>query len=460
MKTDTTSHYIFRAYDIRGIVGVDLDSMSMLRIGRAVGIYSKSRFNIDKIIIGRDIRKTSDMLALAMISGLLETGVDVYDLGVLPVGVLLKKLFTLKGTIGAYVTASHLPPEYNGLKLMHYTGMYFDSSDITRIKEIFMKNSFHEQWDTVGKYHVVVGELENYINHLSAEFSDLKGINVAIDCGNGATCLTAPRIFKNVAGLVIELNCDIDPYFRARGAEPTPENIVELVRIVKSRELDFGVAYDGDGDRALFVDCSGRFLSPEEVAIVLIEGLDLRGDIVASIDCSRLLEDYAESRGLKVYRSRVGHNFVIKKMADCNAIIGVERSGHIALSTYRYADDGVLISLLVGRAIQSLGRKYTSLIESRYHMKSTKLKVHEQLKIRVMEHLKERIESMEEGKITLIDGVKLDLEEGWVLIRPSNTEPVVRITVEAKNPKKLDELFKKYVEICKQTIELASRSTH
>ena len=451
------SLHIFRAYDIRGVIGIDIDTVNMTRIGRSLGIYLRSKLNTNRIIIGRDIRKTSSMLSLATISGLLEMGIDVYDIGVLPVGVLLRKLLTVRDTVGAYITASHLPPEYNGLKLIHGSGVYFSSDEIAEIKEIYTRDHAPRSWKEVGKYWIITGEIENYINSLVAEFSDLKSIGIVLDCGNGATCLTAPRIFKSITSRTIELNCNIDPYFRGRGAEPIPSNIVELMHVVKSKSMDYGVAYDGDGDRAIFVDYRGEFLPPEEVAIILVEGLGLRGSIVASIDCSKILEDYAESKGLKVYRSRVGHNFVIEKMIECNAIIGVERSGHIALSSYQYVDDGVLISLLLGRAILNTGREYVSLIESNYCMKSTKLRVKEELKSKIMNYLRRRIESMEEGTITLIDGIRLDLEDGWILIRPSNTEPVIRVTVEARDSTKLDKYFVRYVEMCRDTIRSLSK---
>lgn len=437
--------HIFRRYDIRGIFGKDLTPEIVSRIGLSVAFYSPCTF-----AVGGDIRKSTPIIMNSLISGLTSGGVDVYDIGIVPIGTAIYSTFH-KGLGMAYVTASHLPPEWNGIKLSRPKGDLMVGRDIVDIMNIFYSKEFSpKDYLHVGKV-VKVEILEEYTSFL---LKHLKGGNlkVVIDCGNGVAAKVAPQILRDLGYKVVTINCDIDPRFPARGSEPEPEKLQLLSKIVRETNADFGVAFDGDGDRTLFLDEKGNFLSAEQAAIVMLEGGE-RGDIVANVECSTILDSYAQEKCCKIYRVPVGRTFMIRKMQKRNAVLGVESSGHFVASKNLNMDDGIVTLIYFAYSLSNIGKPLSQIIPEKLPFKRIRIDVaNDKVKFALMEKLKDRLATMSD-KVSFIDGIRIDLEHGWVLIRPSNTEPVIRVTIEAYTEEKLKSLEDKFLGIIREQMK-------
>ncbi|OYT61702.1 MAG: hypothetical protein B6U69_03145 [Thermofilum sp. ex4484_15] len=424
--------HIFRAYDIRGIYNKELIPEFLVEIGLAAVSY----LGEDTYLTGMDVRASSPVLYEALITGLRAGGAKVIDTGTLPIGALLYGCSKMDEGYAAYITASHLPPEWNGVKFFFAGGLGIEPRDNYGLRDVFIRGEYRRaSWSRIGK-RLKVNLLEEYLEFLTNSF-ELNGIKVGLDCGNGATVLTAPYAFKEVGAKIKALNAFIDPSFSSRGPEPRPDNLHELSNLIRREKLDFGVAYDGDGDRGIFVNCEGKYMCPEEVSIVILEGLKLRGKVVATVDASMILDDYCRERGLELIRVPVGHNFVMKEVKKSEAVLGVEHSGHILVpgklgkGRIFAADDALWASMKFAEAYSKLGRNIEELVPRKYIYRSLKVKVKEQDKGRIMELLKKSLLS-KYSDIETIDGIKLYMENSWLLIRPSNTEPVIRVSVEAE----------------------------
>lgn len=419
----------FRLYDIRGIYGREITPDVMSRIGLAISHYLQGRY-----AVGMDIRASSQLLRLALMSGLLSGGSDVIDVGAVPIGAAMY-MATHRGYAAAYITASHLPAEWNGVKLFREGGDPMVGEEISEIKRIFFSQLECRKPGRYARYEV----LPEYEEFLLSKVSS-PNLRVVIDCGNGAASLIVPQLLRDAGFEVYALNADPDPRFPGRGSEPTPERLVELREEVVKRKAHFGAALDGDGDRVVFVDDRGRILSAEQTAAVMLEGLGF-GDVVANVECSMVIEELVGAKGYKVYRVPVGRTFVVREVLKRGAILGVESSGHYVTWNACNLDDGLLSLLYFAEAASRLG-KVSQAVPPLYPVCKVKVEVPEECKGGIMELLKEELASS--YAVELIDGVKVKLEEGWVLIRPSNTEPVIRITSEAVKAEDARSLAEKF----------------
>lgn len=435
--------HIFRAYDIRGLFNVDLFPEYFTLIGKAVATYENNDF-----IIGCDVRYSSTLLKYSLIAGILSTGHDVYDIGIVPIGAAFYSILFFKKMSLAYITASHLPPEWNGVKLCHRNGLYFTPSEIKKLYELIKRKELSVcKWNEVGKIHKrdIIYE---YIDFLCSLASKISSLRVILDLGNGATSIVAPKVFRRLGLHVFSIFEDVDPTFSGRGPEPTPEKLKILGEIVKKLRADVGIAYDGDGDRVMFTDENGTPLLAEQAAIVFFEG-GLKGNIVASIDCSAILDEYIESRGYKVIRIPVGHTYMVRKVIELNAPLGVEHSGHFAVGKYSKLDDGILASIKFCEALSNIGEPISKIVPKPYPSIRFKVKVDDHNKFKVIEILKEKYEK-EYSHIETIDGIRIIEDNYWVLIRPSNTEPIIRISIEAKSKELLKSLPNKFISEVKE----------
>lgn len=425
--------HIFRAYDIRGIFGKDLTPDIAAAIGMALGTYDPGRF-----IVGGDIRTSTPVIKQALTAGLAATGCDVIDIGIVPIGAAIYACWTRKAST-AYVTASHLPPEWNGIKLYGRRALSYTSEEIKEVGRIFSTESFRlVGWDGLGK--VAVEEvLEEYKGYL-AKFATVSGFKIVVDCGNGATALIVPQLLREIGHTVIEINCEIDAKFPGRGAEPEPEKLGELSRAVVENNADLGMAFDGDGDRVVFVDKNGRILSAEQIAVIMLAG-GVKGDVVANVECSSVLDEYVSSYGGKVYRVPVGHTFMVRKVVETGAVLGVEKSSHFSVPLNPLMEEGILTSIYFIECLAKLGDRISEYIPEVRPIKRLKIPVEEEIKFEVAERVKEKILERFED-VDTIDGVRVNLDQGWFLIRPSNTEPLIRITSEGVNEKETYKLLK------------------
>ena len=425
---------IFRAYDIRGIYGKDLTVEIMKNIGKAVGTYSPGDFTV-----GRDFREHSDELEKAFISGVTSTGSNVHVIGTCPASLCVFANWQLKNNVAAYITASHLPANWNGIKFFHQDGVGFFEEENKKLEQIHLSEDFKKGDGTVEN---ISGMEEKYINFI-AEKTKPKKLKVVIDFGNGVACLIVPKILKR-------LNIDAkylfdwpDPTFPNRDPEPKPETLTALSKKIVEEKADLGVAFDADGDRALFADEKGRVMMAEQSAVFLMRDLmkTRRGPIVANIECSSLIDEEAEKYGQPVFRIPVGHTFLVQQTKEHNAILGVEKSGHICVPKFYWFDDAIINSAYLMEIVSNLGRKVSEMVYElpKEFFERLEIDSTDEKKFKVMDKVKE--EAMKTyGKIVTIDGVKVDFSDSWALIRASNTSPKLRLTLEAKSQRRLQEL--------------------
>ena len=428
--------HIFRRYDIRGVFNKDLNVEIMARIGVAVANFHRADY-----VVGGDGRGSTIPLKLALISGLLSAGADVTDIGVVPIGAAIYANLRLRKAM-AYVTASHLPPEWNGVKLSRSNGDLIVGEGVYAIRKLFYSDSRLERarYDGVGKLSKL-DILPSYMDFLSEQMES-SNLRIVVDCGNGVASLVAPYVLRENSHEVYCVNCDVDPRFPGRGSEPTLENIKELEDAAKKFKANFGVAFDGDGDRTIFVDEQGVPLTAEQAAIVMLEGGEF-GDIVANVECSMVLEEYVKSHGKKVYRVPVGRTFMVNKMKETGAVLGVESSGHYVVRRGINYDDGLLTLVHFADAVASLEKPISKIVPQVYPLLRDKVPVNDRIKFELMEHFKEKLKA-EYGDVETVDGVRVNFENSWILVRPSNTEPIIRLTAEAQTKEKALELLRKF----------------
>jgi phosphomannomutase len=276
-----------------------------------------------------------------------------------------------------------------------------------------------------------------------------------IDCGNGSMSMTAPDIFKKLGFKVKELYCKPDPNFSNRGSEPTFKNTKDLRKKVKKEKADFGVAFDGDGDRAIIIDDKGKYLKGDQVGIIIAKYIlksSKNKKIIATIPCSMALEK--ELRSADIIRVPVGHTFIILNCKKKKAILGMEESGHFCLPQYFLFDDAILIPLKVAELILKESKKLSKFVKTIkiYPFKELKFDCPDQNKFKLIDNLIQKF-LKDHKRVSHIDGVRIDFNYGWILIRPSNTSPSVRLYIEAKDKLKLKKLEEKFSKILKKEIK-------
>jgi phosphomannomutase len=435
---------IFRAYDIRGVYGKDLTPEIMEKIGMAAGTYSGGDFTI-----GRDFREHSDELEKSFISGVTSTGSNAHLVGAGPASLCVFANWQLKNNVAAYVTASHLPANWNGIKLFHQDGVGFFEDENKGLEQTMLSASFKKGDGTV---EGVEGMEEKYINFI-AERVKPERLKVVVDFGNGAACLLVTKILKRLNVEARYLFDWPDPTFSNRDPEPTPESLAALSKSVVEEKADLGVAFDADGDRAVFADENGRVLETEQSAVFLIRDImkTQRGPIVANIECSSLIDEEAKKFGQQVFRIPVGHTFLVQQTKEHNAVLGVEKSGHVCVPKFYWFDDAIINSVYMMEIVSKLGANVSEVVDSlppeffvRLEIDSTDTE-----KFDVVNRIKEKA-LKKYDKVVTIDGVRIDFPDSWALIRASNTSPKIRLTVQAKNQERLQKLKEEMMALIAQ----------
>jgi phosphomannomutase len=426
---------IFRAYDIRGVYGKDLTKEVMKKIGMAVGTYIPGDFTV-----GRDFREHSDELEDAFVSGVVSTGSNARLVGPCPASVCVFSNWKLKNDVAAYVTASHLPAEWNGIKFFHQDGVGFFEEENKKLEVLHKSGPFRKGEGSVEKAEGVEQEYIGFIKERIAP----KRLKVVADFGNGAACLVVPKILREFNNVEAKYLYDWpDATFPNRDPEPKAETVTELCERVVEEEADLGVAFDADGDRALFVDDLGEVMMAEQSAVLFMRDLmGVRlGPVVANIECSSLIDEEVGKFGQRVFRIPVGHTFLVQQTKERNAVLGVEKSGHICVPKFYWFDDAVINSVYMMEIVSKLGRKVSEVVAEmpKDYFFRTEIKSTDERKFGVVERIKKQAEAKYD-RITAIDGVRIDFPDSWALIRASNTSPLLRLTVEAKNEERLGEL--------------------
>jgi len=440
---------IFRAYDIRGRYQKEIDQTVFYQIGRAAGTYLKDQLKGNILTVGNDIRKTSESLSAAFIAGVTSTGVNVVDTGTSSFGQTLFHGWNQGHDLISFITASHLPAEWNGVKFYYGDGVGLPEQELMKIRDLTLSgNAIEASWRESGSIQKV-NPRKAYQDFFTSHFRYDKPLRVAVDCGGGSMTLSAVSVLESLGITVVPVFCDPDPLFSVRPSDPKPENLDVLVQTVKTEGCDFGVAFDGDGDRSVIVDESGTILSADKTGILLGKyGLkDQKGTIIANVECSKAVEEQLSPLGFIIKHIQVGHTFLTLHAKKEQAPLGIESSGHLIMPEYFLFDDALIVPLKIAEILNNRSETLSVLQRDipMYPRKKLEIECADSLKFNVIDRLKTKLSNQYEDANTL-DGVRVDLDHGWVLIRASNTSPVIRVTVEADNEDQIKDLTKRFMD--------------
>ena len=435
---------IFRQYDIRGIWQEDLTPAVAELIGRGYASYLLKSItdNKAKISVGWDARLHSPAIRDSVIKGITGSGIDVIDLGMCPTPLQYYSLYTLPLDGGVMITGSHNPPEFNGFKLSVGKGTIFGDS-IQEIRKIIDAQDFKSGTGTVEYYPVI----EHYINYVKDKFDSLKGIKVVVDAGNGTGGIVAPKIMKALGADVVELYCEPDGNFPNHHPDPTPEeSLVDLIARVKQEKAHAGIGYDGDADRIGVVDEEGNVIWGDRLMIIFSRDIlkeNPGAKIIGEVKCSQTLYNDIAAHGGVPIMWKTGHSLIKEKMKKEEALLAGEMSGHIFFK-HRYFgyDDAVYASLRLMEVIKKAGEPYSTkaLLKDVPHVIATpeiRFDCPDEIKFSIVEKARNAFNEYE--SIT-IDGIRIKFDDGWALIRASNTQPVLVLRFEAQNVIRLNEI--------------------
>ena len=431
---------IFRSYDVRGIYGKDIDENIMKRIGAAF-----SSMSTETIVVANDMRISSSSLKKAFIDG---CNKKIIDCGCVPLGVGM--LHAMGKHDYAYITASHMPKEWNGVKFFHKNGIGFGEKENKKIGQLFSTIRVKGRPEVVQEN--VTKFIDNYRSYVRGKIKISKKIRVVLDCGNGMAGVVAKQLFSDSGFDVEAIYEKLDGTFPNRDPEPSEDELKELRK--RSKNADMGIAYDGDGDRMLLVDNLGRKLTPEQSSyLVLLGAVSEKGPIVANVECTRLIDDIAKKIGKKIIRVPVGHTFLMQAVSDNKACFGMEVSGHYTLPYMAPIDDSLMVSIYAAAVLSKQNKKLSEIIDmiKTYPFERVNLECSDEKKFIIINNLTQKFRRKYKN-VTTMDGVRVDFPEGWVLIRASNTTPLIRLSVEAEDEKTLKTLKKKFSSTLKEEI--------
>jgi len=438
-KTDFD--HIFRAYDIRGIFGKDLTEEVATKIGAAFATFLEGK----TVVVGRDVRISGEQLRDALVSGLISR-CNVTDVGVVPTPLLYFAANRLQKDAGIMVTASHNPPQWNGFKAFRGQKGSIYGKDMETIRDYAKGIDPKKLGEPRGKTVCHEGIIREYQDFVQSKIRLERKLNVVADTANGTCGLVAPAIFERLGCDILTLNKKPDGTFPAHLPVPKAETLGELMNEVVRHKADFGVGYDGDGDRAVFIDEKGNLIPGDLTLLIFAKDILQKhrgGKVVYELSCSMAVEEYVKKLGGIPIVERVGHTFIMDKMIGEKALLGGEKSSHFYFADVYGMDDGVFASLKLAEILSKSDEKLSEMVASLPQYPSVYEKNFEcpdNLKFVVIEKLRSQFK--EYGLKTLnIDGVKLIEEDGWVILRASNTEPVVRISAEARTEEKLKQLY-------------------
>ncbi len=431
---------MFREYDIRGIAGKDMTEDDVVLIGKGVGTFLREH-GCSRLTVGCDCRLTSDLYSKKVIEGLMSTGCDVIDIGVCPTPVLYFSIQHLEQEGGVMVTASHNPKEYNGFKLC----LGLDSIHGEDIQTIF--NIIKEKSFVTGKGFLSAADvITPYKEFVENNITITKPIKVGVDAGNGTAGVVAVPVMKNLNCEVFDIYCDMDGTFPNHEADPTVEkNMQDLIALVKEKGLDVGIGYDGDGDRIGVVDEKGHIVFGDKLMIIFSREILSRkpgATFISEVKCSKTMYDDIEKHGGRPIMWKTGHSLIKKKKKEENAELGGEMSGHIFFSDRYFGfDDAIYASCRLLEILTNTGKKISELLSDlpiTYSTPEIRVDCPDDKKFSVVKKATEFFRNR--YKIVDIDGVRVLFEDGWGLVRASNTQPALVLRFEALSESRLLEI--------------------
>jgi phosphomannomutase/phosphoglucomutase len=445
---------LFGTFGVRRIANQELTPEFASRLAAAYGTIVNGT-----VAVGGDPRTSTEMIKYSVIAGLLSSGCKVIDLGILPTPAVQ---FAVRNYYdgGIMITASHNPPKYNGLKFVDSDGIGIEEEWEQKIESMYFDDEPRRvSWDAIGEVFQNSGIIEEYIENVvdrvdSQVIKDAK-LKVIVDCGSGAACFTTPYLLRKLGCEVTTMNCQPDGFFPGRDPEPTSENLEELKNVVKATGADLGIAHDGDADRTICIDENGAFVYGDKT-FALVEKDMLKenggGTIVTTVATSAAIYDIAEEYGGTVIATKVGDLIVARELKDQDGLFGGEENGGLIFPDFVYGRDAALSTAKIVEIIAKEGKTLSELIEELPKYCSAKLKVEcaDDQKSTVMDKI---VEATCDYEVETKDGVKILTDEGWVIIRPSGTEPIFRCFAEAENEEDAIKMAEWGISLVNKSIE-------
>ena len=448
---------LFGTNGIRGTVNKELTPDMAIKAGCAIGTF----FGRKNLLVGYDARTSGPMFAKAVISGLMATGCNVFLAGMAPTPALQFAVKNHKLDGGVIITASHNPPEYNGIKVIWKDGIEISHEQEEKIEKIYFeeKNKFAD-WNKLGVTQELTGINDEYVEaikkHVDVTEIASKHFHVVVDAANSVGGLTAPFLIRELGCKITSLNANIDGTFPGRMPEPRPENLAELAKMVKALGADLGVAFDGDADRSIFVDETGQIhMGDKTFAVVLKQFLveNPNAQIVTPVSSSTLIKDIADAYKGEIVWTKVGSVTVSQKMKEIKAKLGGEENGGVFYGPHQSVRDGAMTTVLILGIMAKRGEKLSKLVaeQPQYFIEKGKIECPEEKKQQVLDKLLIQVKGL---NINTLDGVKIWFsDKSAILVRPSGTEPAYRMYAEAKTQQRAATLVKEYTAKLEKILE-------
>jgi phosphoglucosamine mutase len=429
---------LFGTSGIRGLANTEISAELAINIGKVLGSLYKS------VIVGHDPRTSSEMLLHAVISGLLSTGCEVHTAGMVTTPTLAHSARNFE--CGVMITASHNPPEYNGIKFFNPDGSGFNVEQMQQIEDrIEEKKAIVAKWEEIkglNKYH---GAVEEHIQRILKDIDDIN-LKIVVDCGCGAASNITPYLFQRLGCEVITLNCQPDGFFSARPSEPKPENLSHLMKAVVASKADLGLAHDGDADRVVAVDEKGNYVGGDSL-LALFARCEAKKSIVVPVNASMAIDKVVGS--VEVIRTKVGDVYISNMIKDKSADFGGEPSGTYIFPRQSLCPDGIFAGVRLAELVKKepLSSQVSTL--PKYPRKTGAVLYPGKDKSDIVRLIYDKLQEIEHSEMSTEDGIKAKFEHAWVLVRASGTEPKLRITVEAEDEGELKKLYDKIYNLVK-----------
>lgn len=441
---------IFRTYDIRGIAGKTLTDEHVFYIGKAFGSYIIEQGH-KKLIMARDGRISSPVLAPALCEGLMSTGCEVINIGMMPTPMMYYALNKFSARCGVMLTGSHNPRDYNGVKGV-VNGKSLTADEIQGLYQRIINRQFVNGRGTLREEELI----DEYIESVSSDIRITKPLKIVIDAANGVAGVVAPKLYRALGCEVIELYCKVDGRFPNHHADPSQEeNLVDLVNKIKEENADLGLAFDGDGDRLGVVTNNGANICADRLLMLYAKGVlekTPKAKIIFDVKCSNNLSSFIKKLGGEPIMWKTGHSLIKAKVAEMNALLAGEMSGHFFFKDrWNGFDDamyaGARLLEMVSKSNEDCDTIFANIPNST-NTPELKVSVSDEEKFNVMEQLIAKADFKQANEIMTIDGLRVSFNNGWGLVRPSNTTPFLIVRFEAINEKilkNIQDIFREWM---------------
>jgi len=414
--------FLFGSSGIRGLVNTEVTPELALNVGKALGTLHPG-----DIVIGSDPRTSGQMLKSAIVSGILSAGAGAFDVGMVSTPTLAYA--ARRRRCGAMLTASHNPPEYNGIKLWNPDGSGFGVRQSDEVEKLMNSGKFKAaDWKEIGALEFDNNAIEEHKSAILSAVGQARDVKVVLDCGCGAGSTITPYLLREMGCNVIALNSQPDGFFPARLPEPTDANLSTLKKVVVDSGADIGIAHDGDADRMCAVDRNGKYIS-NDLLLAFFAKFEKAKRIVVPVDTSMAIEDYT---GAKVIRTKVGDVFISEMLKEKEGDFGGEPSGTWIFPKFSYCPDGIYAAARIARLASEIDIAEELKKIPSYPMMRGKLECANNKKKKAMGEIRKALLSMPHKSMNETDGIRIDADDGWVMVRQSGTEPILRISAEAR----------------------------